>query len=260
MGSISESISKALNPRPTDIGLQKLLRDAEATPRTDGGRPIRNRNRTSLGQYGSPVRPASVTTPKPSSRPKEKRKPKNRNKPKGTPLSEDPISQSTTSASSTPPPDASANPFPQIILSTNDQDYISQLKTRLILNKEPVRTPDEKVLKIKAEFDSTPVAEADVHCTRSLTLGAQKSEGMSGGRPPRARGGRGGVNDQGEELAIWSNFRSDWDQLKHWEKRAEELVQLIFNKESQMKATKDSGKRKQLPCSIYTHTSLIVFL
>jgi hypothetical protein len=71
-----------------------------------------------------------------------------------------------------------------------------------------------------------------------------KKKAMSAGRPPRARGGRGGVNDQGEELAIWNDVRSDLDQIQTMERRAAELVPLIFEKETQLKAMMDTGRSR----------------
>jgi hypothetical protein len=83
--------------------------------------------------------------------------------------------------------------------------------------------------------DSRSSAQTETQSTN------EETEGMSA-RPPRARGGRGGVNDQGEEQALWNDFRGDYERLQAMEQRSAVVVELIFEKQERMRAFKDLGK------------------
>ncbi|KAG9228430.1 SGF29 tudor-like domain-containing protein [Amylocarpus encephaloides] len=66
-----------------------------------------------------------------------------------------------------------------------------------------------------------------------------------GRRGPRG-GARGGVNDAGEELAIFREIRAGIETLNQNERRAEELIKQIFAKESQIKEAQDAGVKPSL--------------
>ncbi|EPE27253.1 hypothetical protein GLAREA_03168 [Glarea lozoyensis ATCC 20868] len=111
----------------------------------------------------------------------------------------------------------------QIVISDQELYTTTQTDTRY--------TTEETSTRQASETPSTISSPTD-----------EETEGMSA-RPPRARGGRGGVNDQGEEQALWNDFRGDFAQLQSMEQRSAVVVELIFEKQERMQAFKDLGKK-----------------
>lgn len=64
-------------------------------------------------------------------------------------------------------------------------------------------------------------------------------------RGPRG-GGRGGVQESGEEVGIWRDIQQEIAKLDTYERRAAELKKQIFAKEVKMKDTKVAGKEPSL--------------
>ncbi|KAF4630546.1 hypothetical protein G7Y89_g7591 [Cudoniella acicularis] len=101
----------------------------------------------------------------------------------------------------------------------------------------------QKGLAAEADQSNTP-SVALVENTQPSELQRGRSiKRMSNARSRASRGGgRGGMNETGEEVAIWKDIRDEIAKVAVYEKRATELLAQMEAKEAKMKAMKDLGK------------------